>query len=842
MKILQRSILMKWIPAFAGMTVYCFAAILAGRTALALQVEKIAKISVHFSEGEAHKINERDVLDIIAIKEGATFSTEKMEKAVNYLKKWGIFEEISASTMPSKEGMQIDLYVKEAPLIGEIDIKGNYPYIEQKIRKYLTVRPGDIYTRAKIDEQIERIKEFYSREGFFNTKVSSSESWNETTRDVKAKFEIKHGSLLRYGKINIEGGNKTIKGRIYSYINPLRPYTPRKFNTAIRRAIDYYHSHGRPRARIKAEVRTDVDAGKVHADIKVSEGPKVKVKIIGNKKIGDRKLKKAITIFEEGSFDEYEISSSKEKLLGLYLAKGYPDIEIYTERKDQPNGNIMIEFHIKEGKKLKTAAVKKSKEKIKLPVKNISFIGNTSVDKEILLKKLKNKIGKLLNVTVLEDDKNRISSYYSDHGWPYVEVSQFVDTLSDGVEIRHEISEGIPVKIGRIFVVGNSLTTTRAIKKAITIHEGAPYSFEKITESQLALRRLGVFNTVTFETLGLEEKEAVVHVVIKVEEAKPFAMDFGLAYSTDERYSGSIGFTNFNSFGMAKRSNLKLTGGRELSRAEANWIDPRFFGSDFEMTTSTWLQYQDKNTFNYMQAGGGLGFFRRFHRTGILAKYELERNYFVEGDSVAADASSLRDNTISKVTLSASFDTRNNFADPTRGIFAMMNTDIFNEVRGNQANFVKLRWFFSNYWSFWKRLSFSNNARLDRIQALGHVSVPSNELFLMGGDDTLRGFSEDSLGPVNSAGQATGGRVRWIYNAELHIKLLKNWQGAIFYDTGSLTSEFSQINLETVRQSVGFGVRYITPVGPIRFDYGIILDKLAGDNFGRFHLTFGYVF
>jgi outer membrane protein insertion porin family len=112
----------------------------------------------------------------------------------------------------------------------------------------------------------------------------------------------------------------------------------------------------------------------------------------------------------------------------------------------------------------------------------------------------------------------------------------------------------------------------------------------------------------------------------------------------------------------------------------------------------------------------------------------------------------------------------------------------------------------------------------------------------LGGDDTIRGFTEDSLGPVNAGGNPIGGRVRWIYNGELRIKLFKNFKLAGFYDTGALVNEFNDINLGTVRQSIGFGLRYITPVGPLRFDYGIILDPKKNDHFGRFHLTFGYVF
>ena len=140
-------------------------------------------------------------------------------------------------------------------------------------------------------------------------------------------------------------------------------------------------------------------------------------------------------------------------------------------------------------------------------------------------------------------------------------------------------------------------------------------------------------------------------------------------------------------------------------------------------------------------------------------------------------------------------------------------------------------------------MTFSNTLRFDRIQSIGsNISIPQRQLFTLGGDDTLRGFKEDVLGPLDATGQAAGGRLRWIYNAEFHLRLVKDLQLATFYDAGSLTDTFPEIDWNTIRHSVGVGLRYVTPVGPIRADYGVILDRKSGENFGRFHLTFGYPF
>ena len=879
----------------------------------------ISKINIHFGDTITKNVSEDTVRRVIPFIEGDGFTSQKLDQALDHLRKWGVFETIEVSTKSVANNIEIDFYLNEAIKIGQIDIFGNYPYIEPKIRKYLTIRPGDIYTYNRIKDQIKKIKDFYEREGFFNTKVTAEQIWSENNKDARVIFKIKRGDLLRFGNIVVNGSKAYPKGRVVSAINPLRPYQPRRFNQAIRDVTEFYHLHGFSKTKIKvAKKELDIESGKVNVVIDVSEGSKTIVKFRNNKAISSRRLKKIISIFREGSVDEYEIDISRNKIANYHHEHGYPDVKVTSKREVEEDGKIVVTFFIDQGKKqriysididgnkqifdvkiqrqIKTKVlsltnqglynedvlnddlksikrfydskgyvdskvgipeveVKRSQVEITIPVHEdiqtvvdqIVFEGNDSIETKKLLKAIKNQPNDPPDATELKNDKQALLVLYADNGHPYAEIKQTVEKdIVDGQSwaiIRYEVAEGPLVKIGKVIVVGNSLTSSNAIRKAMALKEGDSFSYEKLIESQLSLRRLGSFNTVSVDTIGFEEQEEVIHLRVKVEEQKPFVIDFELTYSTDDSYGGSMNFTNLNSFGLAKQSHLKLTGGRELSRAEIGWTDPRFVGSGLEFSASTWLQYEDKNIYNYMQAGGGYAFVRRYHRTSFLAKHTLERNYFLEGSSTAADADSLRDNTISKITLSGSFDSRNSFSSPTNGLYAMMSMDIYNEIEGIKANFIKFRWIFGHYYTFWKRFTLTNTLRMSRIQGLGNnVSIPTNELIFMGGDDTLRGFSEDSLGPVDVAGNPTGGRNRWIYNSELQVRLFKNWQWALFYDMGSLTNELKDIGLSTIRHGAGTGVRYITPVGPMRLDYGFILDRMTGEHVGRLHFTFGYVF
>lgn len=866
------------------------------------------------------EINEKVVRGVIPFQVGDPFRFEDLDLAVSYLRKWGIFDVIEARTFDTAEGVVVEIVFGEARVVTQIDVEGNYPYLENRILKYLTLHTGDLYTPKRVEEQIERIKEFYEREGFVDTEIYVEEEQEPIEHGVAVTFHIRRGDLIRYRKIEVHGNHAYPAGRFASAIDSFRPYSELKLRRSIRALSEFYHLHGYPRAKITIEKKSiDFDQNRADLVIGVEEGAHVKVRFEGNRNLSSRRLKKTITIFKEGSYDSFEIEESIEAIKKLYKEIGYPDVTVESETLAKKDGQVLIKFSINEGPshivkevrfegndhvgsgRLKKAIVTKQRTfghkgafnpeigdgdskvikevyksegyldadvgswnvgptkqgfdlQVTVPinegtqtiVQNVEFRGNKSFLNRRLLNVLKLKPKKALNEVGLPEDKRNILIFYADNGYPYAGAKQVVmrDESNHTADIIYEIDEGIKARIGQILIVGDVLTSQKAIKGAMAIREGEPFNYKKIVDSQLNLRRLGAFNAVTMETIGLAEKEPVVHLLVDVDEQKPFFLDLEFGYSTDYSFSGSLAFTNLNSFGWAKRTMFKLTGGRDLQRAEIGWLDPSLVGSTFEMSALGWIQHEIRPAFNYMQLAGSLGFYRKYRSFGFFFKYEIDRNYFIEGDSTAADAESLRDNTISKISLSSNYDTRDSFANPTKGFYTVGGADIFNEIRGNNANFVKFNWMGENEETIWKRLTFSTVLRFNNIQTIGkNVSVPTNELLFLGGDDTVRGFGEDSLGPVDANNTTTGGRVRFIWNEELRIRLFNRFSWAFFFDMGSLTNDFSSVSWDnTVRKSAGFGLRYVTPVGPIRADYGIKLDRKTGESFGRFHLTFGYVF
>jgi outer membrane protein insertion porin family len=865
-------------------------------------------------------ISEAVVRDVIGIKEGDLFSLREVDASVERLKKWGEFDNIEVSPEVFEDRVSLRYKLDEATVVESIDIYGNYPYIENKVRKYLNLHAGDIYTEDRVQEQTERIVDFYKKQGFVGTQVYASERYLPETNGMTVSIHIKRGEVLRYSSIKVEGNRAYPTGRFVSKINPLRPYSERRLKDAIRDLRDFYAKKGYTKAKIRiAKKEINFDAKRVDLELDVDEGPQVEVRFVGSPHTSRKLLRQNVTILDESSIDDFIIETNAADLEKFYRGRGYPNAKVHGKKEIAVGGKTVVTFFIDEGvaQKIrmlnlvgnkdvsKSSILKEMKNKnrsyadsgaylpesvpdddaaikaamaakgylnptvrrwvvkptrdgnaldIKIPIEaggqtvleDILFEGTGDELTRKLLKEIKAKEGKPFNLPGVDSDRERIFTYLADHGYPYARVTSGWKVSEDGKEatIIYNVKTGELVHIGRILITGDVLTSQKAIKHAMNIKEGDIFSYKKIMESQLNIRRLGPFVSVNMNTIGLEEGASVVHLRIKVEEQRPFLLDAGLNYSSYDRFTGSFTFSNINAFGWAKTNSLQLTGGQRLARAELAWKDPRFLGSSFEMMDNVWIEHKQRPAYSYVQTGGSLGWFRRYRRFGFLFRWGLSRNYFISGSTAAANKDSLRNATVSDTTLSASYDSRDNFADPRSGFYTIASGDVFNEIKGNEANFFTLSWSGESDLSPMRRVTFSTSLRFARILTVGrNVAVPPNELLFLGGDDTIRGFPEDSLGPKDAKGKATGGRLRWIVNEEMRIRLLKHFAIAGFFDMGSLTESFSQISWNSnVRRSAGGGLRYITPVGPIRLDYGFKLDRKPGEAKGKLHFTFGYVF
>ncbi len=862
-----------------------------------------------------HAYEEVIVADIAGLEVGEEFNRDKLENSINALRKWGVFAQVEVLVQYESDGVKLSYDLKEGFIIKNIAINGSYPLLEGTVRRSLFLSPGQIYDSSKLPEQVDRLDRLYLREGYYDSTVFAIEDYNEADREVSLRFNIKKGKTYRIRDIEVEGNKAVSTRRIRRIIHTYTHYKPRKLKSNLEKIRKVYAKKGFVRARVRLEGEAfDHDARKVDLDVAVREGKRVFVRFQGNDHFRPRTLRKEITIYEDGDFDDYELEASKQKLKQFYRERGYENtIVTVTKEKIDPD-NYLVTFKVEEGQKIKVGNIHfEGNEDVKsgdlrdlMATKEAGLFESGPYLKELFeqdLKKLEdyykregwleakveswektyNTFGDEVILTVQVDENPRATVHelavnglseaqqedilpdllllpgnpyspakldqdigaillkLSNQGFPYAQIKHDQKNLRDNLwDVSYDVDTGPEVRIGRLLFVGNSVTRETVIRKNLRFKEGSLFSTERILQSQINLRKLGIFDVVGIETLGLANKEEKVHAVVRVEEKKSKIIDLEAGYNTDQGFHGQLVFNKLNMWGMGKNGNIKLQGGEQISRFEINYVDPRVRGSGLQLLVGVFAGYENRPFFQNFATGGYSSLFYDF--TSALSTYgrlEFEYVNFNEDNSVISvlrPPSSIDDRTRLTTTVGVTFDKRDNFGNPTKGYYLNGSVALTNQFIQRSGNYITTRGSAGYWYSPFPRLTIANALRVAKIFPVpGDTIVPVDDRLYLGGDDTVRGFDQDSILP-------TGGFFSLVHNLELQFRIFGNFQVVAFLDSGVDVSSMDQINLNTLRHSAGPGVRYLTPVGPVRVEYGFKLDPRAGESLGRLHFSFGYFF
>lgn len=853
--------------------------------------------------------------DVVGLELGEVLTREKLENAINNLRKWGVFVSVEVLVEYDEGGVGLTFEVVEGYLIKDVTIRGNYPLLEGKVRRTLFLIPGQIYDKAKLPEQLDRLDRLYEQEGYFDTGVLAIEDYDEEHREVTITIKIGKGKTYRLRDQEITGNTALNPERIRNIIFTWSHYKPRQIKKDLNKIKGLYRNKGFVRARVRLEGETyDYDARKVDVQVAIRQGKRVFVAFEGNDHYFDKILRKHITIYEDGDFDDFEIEASRNKLVRFYKERGYEEVKIEASRKKIDDENYLVSFQIIEGpqrrvgeikfvgnKEVKTSKLEETiqtkavavgergyylpelfqedlktiegyyhregwlnakiqnwdrsfnlvgdrvlltvsiDEKARARVENLHIEGLPEEVKQEVWGKLACRPGEPYSPLRFDEDVQFVLLALSNHGYPYARIDKKAVNTKDNLwDLRMDADLGTHVTIGRILFVGNALTKESTIRKNLRFKEGSEFSAKNILQSQLNLRRLGAFDGVNIETLGLANKNSVVHTVIRLQERKTKIIDLEAGYNTDTGFSGKLVFNKLNMWGSGKNGNIKLQGGQEVSRFEINYVDPRVRGTSVQLLIGGFAGFNRRPFFEDFETGAFSTLFKDFGPyLSAFGRLDFEYVDFNESKTIIDQLDpreSADDHTRFETTLGVTYDRRDSYGDPHKGYYLNGSVTLTNQFIQLSGNYLTTRANLGHWYSPYSRITIANALRVAKIFPFpGDTFITADERLYLGGDDTVRGFSQDSLLP-------TGGTFSLVHNIELQIRPFGNFQVAGFLDTGIVIPDMSQFNLFNLRHSAGPSIRYVTPVGPIRVDYGFILDRHPGDGVGRLHFTFGYFF
>lgn len=731
-----------------------------------------------------------------------------------------------------------DTYAQPAPVIKSIEIKGNKKISTDTILSKLNSKEGTLFSKNVVQDDI---KNLYSI-GYFDdiqVEIESFEGGIKLTFTFIEKPTIT--SLDFQG--NKEFDSTDLKEKITITSGAVANLTLIRDNA--QQLTSFYQSEGYWLARVIPIIK-EVSDDAVALTYQIEEGPKVKIKDItieGNEALSDKEIKKAMKTKEwwlfsfitgSGVYRKEQISEDLERIRELYHSKGYlyvaisePVIKLGPDKR-----KLYLTISVSEGDQYRIAY--------------LTIKGNTIFSRTELFNQLEIASGQIFDRSALRKDIDKIIDLYMEKGYARVDVNPLINVNSKEktADLTLSITEGGIFRIGRIEITGNTKTRDKVIRREMRLDEGQIFNKKLLTRSYQRINNLNYFESVDVSPVPRAE-EQLIDVDIKVKEKLTGMLSVGGGYSSVDKFMVLGEITQTNLFGKGLYLKLKA----DLSARRANYNlsvrDPWFMDRPLSATFSVYNEKIEYIEYDKEATGGSVGFGKELSEyVGASITYNLEE---AEITNVKQDASPIiADQEGQKITSSISpniwRDTRDNFLDPKRG---SKNT-LYTTIAGLGGDNYYWKALGDSLWYFPALLNttFSVRGRLGYAAGYAGEDLPLYERFYVGGINTIRGLGFGEGGPRDEDGEEIGGNWEMILNTELIFPLIKeiNLKGVVFFDYGGAFDEEQSFSFNDIRQTTGFGVRWMSPFGPIRLEWGYNIDPKEDENDSKLEFSIGGVF
>lgn len=784
----------------------------------------------------------KNIRKLIPLQPGDAFNENLMMESVfivkEFLEKNGYYDsEVAITPHHNKKFNVVDLIIKikkgKTYRVDKITVSGNEIFSTQSIKSKIS--KSSRFRTKRLKDNLKKIKKMYANDGYIKARVKLKKvTFNPDTRKIDIELTIKENKKL---KIVFEGDIVIPVGKLRSItgLEERHSYDRYAIRNGRKRLEKYFKNQGYQNVKIKSRVLKP-SKNEAVAKYIIKSGSMVELKKIdleGNEEISDKKIKKVLLSKESGflarePFNPVFFSADQLSLLDLYKSQGYFDVQIgeFQIESNRFGDQKTIIFPIQEGESYK--------------INSIQFASTQPLETAELLKKSGLKTGEFYDRDKVNQAQEMITDklFELGHAYAHVEITSSILRDEHKLDLLIQVDLGPKVHVRTVEIEGNDITQKRVIIKNMKIYPGKLFSYQKMLEAQLQLRKLGVFSSMQMNPQGYDEKSDQIDLKVTVLERKTISANIQGGFDSRHLATGEFNFTKYNLFGTAKHFNTRMIGGPKYDRGEITFSSPRVFGASWNLANQYFVEYEDEPNFVDLNYGGYISTLKNFgSRLTFGFKEQITHtDVFEDRSNIAELGDSLFDNTFNELQLSLGYDRRDNYSDPQKGYYLLIKNELNTDLSDVRNNFDIVQVNASHHLSFLKRFTLNNTVRYGHtFEISSNPRIPVNKLFFLGGADTIRGFTEDGV-------DDSGGTVALVYNAELHMRIHKSLKLAGFFDTGFLSDDIESVGIHDFRESVGVGLRYFTPIGPIRLDYGFILDRRDGDPASRFHFSFGYFF
>ncbi len=579
----------------------------------------------------------------------------------------------------------------------------------------------------------------------------------------------------------------------------------------------------------------------------ITEGEKIRIRTInieGNTQVDDDDILDAMKTEQEGFFSfmtgsgilvTQQIEEDANRIRSFLANQGFVKarVEPPAVRIDEATGSITVTITVHEGVRYTTGTVEIS--------------GDDVFSEAEIREAVKTASGEVLTRDGINRDIAQVTALYAERGFAFAKADMLYafDDASGIVNLRLAVDHGPRVRVGRINILGNIITRDNVIRREIMLREGEHFSSKLLARSRQRLMNLGFFDKV--EITHDRRGEDVVDVNVTISERLTGMVQMGIGYSSETKLGGIFKITQDNLFGWGHKIQGSLDYAQARKEYSVTYDNRAILDSGFNAGFKLYDLTNDYDEYDKRTKGGTL--------TIGHSLWEFMRGAITYGDTtdevsdVADDASDLIKaeegiNNTHSLTTVITRNSKNDFFIPSRGSVTEVRFEYAGGFLGGENYYT--RWeaehthFIPLFWEF----VLSLHGEYGQIDGFDGHEVPIYKRFFMGGINSVRGYRNRTIGPRDENDDNTGGYTKVMFNAELVFPLIKQQRlmGVFFYDSGQVFDLEEKTDLGLLRSSAGAEVRWFSPMGPLRFVWGFVLNQEPDDERNVFDFTIGTMF
>ena len=768
------------------------------------------------------RVTAADVLTYVRERVGQPFKPETLTQDVRELWNSGFFDDIEVDLERHDEGVALRFVVRERPSISAITFEGNDEISKDDLNEGIEIKPATILSLPAVRRTVQKIRDMYAEKGYFLAEVQY-EIVPQKNNEVSIKFKITEHGQVSVRRITFIGNQNVSSSELRSLMltgnagffafGSGGPFRQDAFERDIAVLSAMYYDRGFLSVTISTpRIMLTPDRNGIEVTITIDEGPRYKIR--------------QLRVYERGA--------------------GGSEVEPIDGRR---NLRMMV----------------------------------------------RSEPGQYFNRAVLLEDLQAIRTLYRDHGYANVDANPQTQLDPE----THEVDVSVPVERGplvyfeRIEIRGNSKTRDKVIRREFEVAEGELFSETKLERSKRRATALGYFERVDVSTEAGSAPDKM-NVYVEVAEKPTGTFQVGAGFSSIENFIATAQVQQANLFGNGQSLSLQAQVSSLRQLVSIRFFEPYFLDSLFNTSIDLYDQLRVYNDFSQSSLGGALTFGYPLIEpevnasvtyTASLDRVSTATRSTLLGTSSATSvftqlplANLFNDGLTSSIRPALTLDTRDNRLFPTKGIYLYGSSELAAAALGSENRFLKHRFIGRFYYPIGAGFVLKLNMEAGHVTSPSSDGVPIFARFFLGGILDVRGYRFRTIGPrvglthstdPNSApiyqGAMIGGNLQYFQNLELEFPIVESVgvRGVLFTDAGNawnLESNYCKAggaaiqydaispcfnglsSLTTLRTSVGFGIRWFSPLGPLRFEWGFPLKPLPYEEHSVFEFTIGNFF